>query len=247
MHILVEDDGDEEFEDECDVDADIDVSMDDILDKPPAPPKLSAKAGDDWIEHDGHKFHKSSLLRIIFGSYFVPKSKVRLERVRAYTIEAPKTEADAADETLVGVSLFLPGDLFATLVRSRNTVALAVLQATSITHRSHKVASISTAELALYGADITILGQVLHLIMPSISAGTDSPSDNILELLGTAPSSTMLLTSSSLESTTNISAVTRESSATSILSSNILIDDKNPCQNSPTLLWIGDYVKFNPL
>jgi hypothetical protein len=55
-HNPIEDDGDEAYEDEVDVD--VDVNMDDILDEPPASLELEAQAGSDWIEHDGHKFHK---------------------------------------------------------------------------------------------------------------------------------------------------------------------------------------------
>jgi len=166
-HAPVEDDGDEDFEDENDIE--VNVNMDDILDEPPASPELEGQAGDDWIEHDGHKFHKSSLLRIIFGLYFVPKSKERLERVRAYTMEPSKVEAD---EPLVGVSLFVLGDLFTALVRTGQTVALAVFQSTSITHKGRKVTSVSAAELVLEGSDINISGQVLHLVTPSTASTT---------------------------------------------------------------------------
>ncbi|KIM81610.1 hypothetical protein PILCRDRAFT_8651 [Piloderma croceum F 1598] len=59
---LVDDDGDDEYKDEPD--AEVDVNMDDILDKPPASAELQDGAGDDWIEDDGQKFHKASLLCI---------------------------------------------------------------------------------------------------------------------------------------------------------------------------------------
>jgi hypothetical protein len=67
-HELVDDDGDEDYEDE--LDDEVDVSMDDILDEPPASAELHNTAGDDWLEHEGHKYHKASLLRIIFCSDF---------------------------------------------------------------------------------------------------------------------------------------------------------------------------------
>ena len=130
----VEDDGDEDYEDE--LEGDIDVEMDDILDEPPAPAELQAAVGEDWIEFEGNKFHKASLLRVIFCSDFVRKSKERLERVRAYTIDFQKKTTEESDEALLGVSLFILGDLFTTLIRTGQTVALAVLQATGIDHRS---------------------------------------------------------------------------------------------------------------
>jgi hypothetical protein len=85
QHEPVNDDGDEEYEDE--IDHEMDVNINDILDEPPAPAELQHIAGDNWLEHEGNKYHKASLLRIIFCSDFVRKSKERLERVRVYTTE----------------------------------------------------------------------------------------------------------------------------------------------------------------
>jgi hypothetical protein len=85
QHEPVNDDGDEEYEDEIDHEMDVDIN--DILDEPPAPAELQHIAGDNWLEHEGNKYHKASLLRIIFCSDFVRKSKERLERVRVYTTE----------------------------------------------------------------------------------------------------------------------------------------------------------------
>lgn len=101
-HNPIEDEGDEAYENE--LEADIEVTIDDILNEPPAPPELEAQAGSDWIQHEGHKFHKSSLLRVIFCSYFVAKSKVRLERVRAYSTDFQMSSAEQSDDTLLGVS-----------------------------------------------------------------------------------------------------------------------------------------------
>jgi hypothetical protein len=73
----VDDDGDESYEDEPE--GEVNVTMDDILDEPPAPTGLQAAAGKDWIEYEGNKFHKASLLQVIFCSDFVRKSQERLE------------------------------------------------------------------------------------------------------------------------------------------------------------------------
>jgi hypothetical protein len=84
-----------------------------------------------------------------------------MERVQAYSTDL-QTSSTESDETLLRVSLFVLGDLFTALIRTGKTVALAVFQATGITHKSRKVGSVSVTELALEGADITISGQVLH-------------------------------------------------------------------------------------
>jgi hypothetical protein len=129
-----EDDGDEDYDDEPE--CDVDVEMDDILDELPASAELQAAAGKDWIEFEGNKFHKASLLRVIFWSDFVRKSKEHLKRVRAYTIDFQKKTTDELDEALLGVALFVLRDLFMTLIRTGQTVVLAVLQATGIDHKS---------------------------------------------------------------------------------------------------------------
>ena len=221
QHDPIDDDGDDEYEDE--LDTEVDVNMDDILDEPPASSELQDAAGSDWIDHDGQKFHKSSLLRIMFCSDFMRKSKERLHRVRAYTIDFTKTSNEASDEALLGISLFVLGDLFTTLIRTGQHLALAILQATGIEHKSRKVASVSAAELALENADIKVSGQVLHLIAPS-------PSD-------TSASNTIFEPHPSLNPPTSISP-----SLLDIVHSSAIIPTA-----SPTFLWIGDYIKFKSL
>jgi hypothetical protein len=163
QHEPIDDGGDDEYEDG--LDTEIDVNMDDILDEP----TLLDRAGEDWIEEDGRKFHKASLLRVMFCSDFMRKSKERLQRVRAYTVDFKKPSDEESDQTLLDVPLFVLGDLFATLIRTGHHVALAILQATGIDNNGRKVESVRSAELALEAMDIKISGQVLHLIAPSPS------------------------------------------------------------------------------
>jgi hypothetical protein len=146
------------------MDDEMDVDINDILDEPPASAELQHIAGNDWLEHEGNKYHKASLLRIIFCSDFVRKSKERLERVRAYTTYFQQRSKEESDEALLGVSLFVLGDLFTTLIRTGQNVALAVLQATGIEHKSRKVSAVSAAELSVEAADIKVSGQVLHVV-----------------------------------------------------------------------------------
>jgi hypothetical protein len=59
----IDDDADDNYEDEPE--DEVDVTMDDILDEPPAPADLQEAVGKDWIEFEGNKFHKASLLRLV--------------------------------------------------------------------------------------------------------------------------------------------------------------------------------------
>jgi hypothetical protein len=250
----VEDDGDEDYEDE--LEGDIDVEMDDILDEPPAPAELQAAAGEDWIEFEGNKFHKASLLRVIFCSDFVRKSKERLERVRAYTIDFQKKTTEESDEALLGVSLFILGDLFTTLIRTGQTVALAVLQATGIDHKSRKVSSVSAAELSLEAADIKISGQVLHLVTPSSPITISAPSNSPSEPMADQPSSSSTLQSLSPTGITNSSIASQDIPMSQTDDASLKPDQPPSSVTAATIteppfpsriFWIGDYIKFNAL
>jgi hypothetical protein len=201
---------------------DLDIGLDDILDELPAPPELLVQAGDDWLEHEGQKYHKASLLRIIFCSGFMRKSKERLERVRDYTAASLKLSINQDDESLLGITVFMVGDLFTTLIRTGQTVSLAVLQSTGIDHNSHRVSAVGAAELEVDTSNIKLIGQVLHLtthIPPSKDVASDIdpihfPSEFIPP--STAPSDT-------------------EVPAASAINSN------------KSLIWNGDYIKYNAL
>jgi len=255
-------DGDNEYEDEPD--AEININVDDILDEPPASTELEDATGDDWIEHDGQRFHKASLLRIMFRSDFMQKSKERLQQVRTYTVDFTKRSDEESDEALLGVSLFVFGDLFATLVRTGQHVALAILLATGIDHKSCKVASVSTAELALEAADIKISGQVLHLIMPSLSsmpntAGPDPTLEPYANLFPTPPISSFseplpltLPPDAPYDTISLISKTNGDLHARPLDSSTSTLETKGQSSmtipaSTPTFVWIGDYIKFKPL
>jgi hypothetical protein len=240
----IDDDGDDEYEDE--LDTEIDVNMDDILDEPPTSAELKNTAGNDWIESDGQKFHKSLLLRIMFCSDFMRKSKERLQRVHTYTADHAKTSDEDSEEALLGVSLFVLGDLFATLVRTGHHVALAILQATGIDHKGRKVASVSSAELSLEAADIKVSGQVLHLVPCSFTLAETSSITATKPVSDFLPSSSTLLGSASSEASRSQSLGIACDIAESMAGNDIL-PTKPPDlpEPSPTFIWIGDYIKFN--
>jgi hypothetical protein len=241
QHEPIEDDGDEEYEDE--LDDEIDIGMDDILEEPPASDELQNEAGDDWIEHEGHKYHKASLLRMIFSSDFVRKSKERLERVRAFTVDFHKKSTKDSDEALLGVSLFVLGDLFITLVRTGQNIALAVLQATGIEHKSRKVAAVSAAELSLETADIKIAGQVLHLVPHSPNLISAQSSYSI------SPNCSPPTPESSSDIMHNITNSTTAISSNPLLSAPATAEQLSVAvrESSQSFLWIGDYIKFNAI
>jgi hypothetical protein len=173
----------------------------------------------------------------------VRKSKERLERVRAYTIEFQKKTKEESDEVLVGVSLFVLGDLFTTLIRTGQTVALAVLQATAIDCKGRKMSSISAGELSIEAADINISGQVLHLIAPSspINMYSFDPAIN-------CPSTRSTL-HTPLATNTNPPIILHDNSYPSLdqpLSPvSAAVTNERPINAS--VFWTGNYIKFNPL
>lgn len=241
QHKPIEDDSNEEYEDE--LDDEIDIGMDDILEEPRASDELQNEAGDDWIEHEGHKYHKASLLRMIFSSDFVRKSKERLERVRAFTVDFHKKSTKDSDEALLGVSLFVLGDLFITLVRTGQNIALAVLQATGIEHKSRKVAAVSAAELSLETADIKIAGQVLHLVPHSPNLISAQSSYSI------SPNCSPPTPESSSDIMHNITNSTTAISSNPLLSAPATAEQFSVAvtESSQFFLWIGDYIKFNAI
>jgi len=137
---------------------DLDIGLADILDELPAPPEFMVQAGDDWLEHEGQKYHKASLLHIMFCSGFMRKSKECLERVQDYTAVSIKPSVNQDNKSLLNIAVFMVGDLFTSLVQTGKTILLAVLQSTCIDHNSHKVSAISTAELEVEKSNTTLSG-----------------------------------------------------------------------------------------
>ena len=146
-----------------------------------------------------------------------------------------------------GSALFVLGDLFTALIRTGKTVALAVFQATGITHKNRKLSSVSAAELALESADISISGQVLHLVMPSLPPHNIVMSGDLPKLLKQAPSSANSSIDKSRLMGHNTSISVDNLLVTTTSSVNPSSDDQSLHNNSPTLFWIGNYTKFNPL
>jgi len=114
------------------------------------------------------------------------------------------------------------GDLFASLIRTGQTVSLAVLQSTGIDHNSRKVSAVGAAELEVDTSNIKLTGQVLHLTahLP-LSKDVTSDIDPTYFPSEFIPSSTALSDTEVLEA----SAINSKES----------------------LIWNGDYVKFNAL
>jgi hypothetical protein len=204
---------------------DLNIGLADILDEPPAPPELMAQAGDDWLEREGQKYYKASLLRIMFCSGFMRKSKERLEHVRDYTAASIKPSVNQDNESLLNIAVFMVGDLFTSLVRTGKTVSLAVLQSTGIDHNSRKVSAISAAELEVEKLNIILSGQVLHLALHSINP----------PLSGNLPHE---IDSTSLGS---------ESIPSSLDISGTNVPEVSAICGNESLIWNGDYVKFNAL
>lgn len=190
----------------------------------------------------------------MFCSDFMRKSKERLQRVRTYTIDFTKKSNEESDEALLGISLFVLGDLFATLVRTGQHVALAILQAMGIDHKSCKVTSVSAVELALEAADFKISGQVLYLAAPlhpttTNSSPTSEPHTTLLptpSFSETSPLVSMLkVLSDAMPAHDNLHAELPDSHESTLSTErDSFTTIFNP---SSILLWVGDYIKFKLL
>ena len=80
------------------------IGLADILDKPPAPPELMVQAGNDWLKHKGQKYHKASLLHIMFCSGFMRKSKEHPEWVWDYTAVSIKPSVIKGNKSLHNIA-----------------------------------------------------------------------------------------------------------------------------------------------
>lgn len=143
----------------------------DLLDEPPAPQDLVQQAGEVFIEEGGFKIFIQTAIKEYFGKNFLKKSPDRCFRVKGFSTRflQPTSEQDAS---LLGVPLFMVGDLFTTLIRTGETVALAVVQCATINQGPVKVLSVSVDELALKASNIKLSGQVYALAPRSVPDGS---------------------------------------------------------------------------
>ncbi|KIK78311.1 hypothetical protein PAXRUDRAFT_164306, partial [Paxillus rubicundulus Ve08.2h10] len=127
-------------------------------------------ASQNWLDFKGKKIHKASVIRCLFSSELAKKSWEHLLRVRGYTRNfSPKTSLNCND--LTGEQ-FLVGDLAALLICSDKTIALAILQVTSIEQDKQCVSGVAEDSLRLSTVKTFVSGQILQM-MPTATHDDD--------------------------------------------------------------------------
>ena len=159
---------------------DLDLDLDDVMGE-----EEVASFGDGkplyspWVEIDGKKVHKASVLRIYSNPLATSDSKDRLKRVRGYSQYNKTPEIQAAHlcqsaATLTeGIPLLEVEDPAVILVRSNKRVFLALFQILAIRINSKNVESLPAAHL--HEPNVRIHGQIMKLSLCDISHQPDGP------------------------------------------------------------------------
>ena len=159
---------------------DLDLDLDDVMGE-----EEVASFGDGkplyspWVEIDGKKVHKASVLRIYSNPLATSDSKDRLKRVRGYSQYNKTPEIQAAHlcqsaATLTeGIPLLEVEDPAVILVRSNKRVFLALFQILAIRFNSKNVQSLPAAHL--HEPNVRIHGQIMKLSLCDISHQPDGP------------------------------------------------------------------------
>lgn len=159
---------------------DLDLDLDDVMGE-----EEVASFGDGkplyspWVEIDGKKVHKASVLRIYSNPLATSDSKDRLKRVRGYSQYNKTPEIQAAHlcqsaATLTeGIPLLEVEDPAVILVRSNKRVFLALFQILAIRINSKNVQSLPAAHL--HEPNVRIHGQIMKLSLCDISHQPDGP------------------------------------------------------------------------
>jgi hypothetical protein len=144
------------------------LELDDLLPEPDDnEPDLdiAQKKHEHWLNFDGKMVHKSTAVRFLLYSEDGRKSYNReeraagIKRIRTFSRDPPGPSLKD-DESLIG-NLFVLRQLAATFIRVENSVALAIVQVTSIQNKTEPVDCI---EIDFFTSrDITFRGQVLVL------------------------------------------------------------------------------------
>ncbi|KAJ7759673.1 hypothetical protein B0H16DRAFT_1689044 [Mycena metata] len=119
----------------------------------------------DYINVDGKWVHKQHICRVVINADYEPKSKDRLKCVRGHTKVNAKQRDDVNPEAILGANTFLVGDPFFTLLRTDQTLSLAVLRCTAIHEDGISRGSILAPTIRNPKAQVKLSGQVLSLTM----------------------------------------------------------------------------------
>jgi len=127
-----------------------------------------AEAHSIWMELDGKKVHKKTILRTFMDPAMdvdYNKSHDRLLRVRYFSIGGDNWDRSTPNiySTSAGSNIFSLNSLYATLICVENKVSLAVLQCTLLKASSKYIDCAPIDEISLPESTYSISGQVLSL------------------------------------------------------------------------------------
>ncbi|KAF7355837.1 hypothetical protein MVEN_00912000 [Mycena venus] len=143
------------------------IPFEDTLDEVPELALPSGRGVDpnDYISVEGKWVHKQRICRVVINADFEPKSTERLKRVRGHTKVNAKKRDDVNPEALLGANTFIVGDPFFTLLRTDQTLSLAVVRSTAIHEDGISRGSILAPTIRNPMAKVKLSGQVLSLTM----------------------------------------------------------------------------------
>ncbi|KAK7035183.1 hypothetical protein R3P38DRAFT_3312227 [Favolaschia claudopus] len=119
----------------------------------------------DYISVEVKWVHKQRICRVVFNADFEPKSTERLKRVRGHTKVNSKKRDDVNPEALLGDNTFIVGDPFFILLRTDQTLSLAVVRSTAIHEDGVSRGSILAPTIRNPQAKVKLSGQILSLTM----------------------------------------------------------------------------------
>jgi len=116
---------------------------------------------EEWLEIDGQRYHKASIIAQYLKANRSKKVVERTLRVRGLTLDDLRKHHSTPP---IGEDNFQVGDLAATLVWTGEIVCLIIFQATAIRKDRSTQHIISTETLAKQDSGYRVEGQVLHLV-----------------------------------------------------------------------------------
>ncbi|KAF7376995.1 hypothetical protein MSAN_00117400 [Mycena sanguinolenta] len=133
-------------------------------------PELALPSGrgvdpNDYLNVEGKWVHKQRICRVVINADFEPKSTERLKRVRGHTKVNAQRRDDVTPEALLGENTFIVGDPFFTLLRTDQTLSIAVVRSTAIHEDGVSRGSILAPTIQNPKAKVKLSGQVLGLTM----------------------------------------------------------------------------------
>ncbi|KAJ7825435.1 hypothetical protein B0H13DRAFT_1918649 [Mycena leptocephala] len=170
-------DNDDDIEDQGDG-IELEESLDEV-------PELALPSGpgvdpDDYISVEGEWVHKQRICRVFISADFEPKSTERLKRVRGHTKVNAKKRDNVNPAAILGANTFIVGDHFFTLLRTDQTLSLAVVRWTAIHDNGISRGSILAQTIRDPQAKVKLSGQIVTMTMiPTIQENL-AESDNAL-------------------------------------------------------------------